>query len=315
MEVEQVSGGEMDLRATPAPPLVSVVIPAHNAEAFLARTLDSVIAQRFSDFEVLIVDHASTDGTREVAMRYITRDPRLRLIALDHDSGLPATSRNRGLEQALGEFVAFLDADDLWHPRKLEEQITALRTHPEAVLSFSLMRVFGRFGPATRAFGIWPLRSVASELRAALANGQNPIPCSSVVIRRGALQRLGGFSEDPELRAVEDYDLWLRATAIGELLLVPRVLVSYRYHATAVSRDARQEERVQRVLARNGMASRPSEVSPGGGRVRLVGRLLRQALRAGTFIAKEAWERRRHHPIPVVIISGAESRPRRGGGA
>jgi len=119
--------------------LVSVITPAFVAERFLDATLASVQAQSFADWECLVVDDCSPDGTAEVARRAAERDPRIRLLR--HDSNLgAAVARNTGLAAARGRYVAFLDADDLWLPQKLERQLAFMAARPEAAISYTAFR-------------------------------------------------------------------------------------------------------------------------------------------------------------------------------
>src|SRR6266404_2913661 len=113
-------------------PLVSVVTPAYKIESLLGETIESVLAQTFPDFEILVVDDCSPDATAEVARSYAREDSRVRVLATDRNSG-PAGARNRALESAVGRYVAFLDSDDLWLPDKLERHISFVRESDSAV--------------------------------------------------------------------------------------------------------------------------------------------------------------------------------------
>ena len=116
--------------------LISVVVPAWRAEKTLAAALDSVLAQTWREIEVLVVDDASPDGTLALAESYAARDPRVRVIAQKENGGV-SRARNRGVREARGEWIAFLDSDDLWMPEKLERQMALAAQHPEAGLFFT----------------------------------------------------------------------------------------------------------------------------------------------------------------------------------
>ena len=106
--------------------LVSIITPCYNAASVLSETIGSVRAQTYGEWEMLVVDDCSTDGSDKIAQEYARRDPRIRYLKTERPSGSPTVPRNLGLEAARGEYVAFLDADDLWLPEKLEEQVRFL---------------------------------------------------------------------------------------------------------------------------------------------------------------------------------------------
>lgn len=226
-----------------AVPRVSVVIPAFDARRFVDETLDSVLAQRGADFDVTVVDDGSSDGTADrVAAR---GDARL----LRRENRGPAAARNAGAALGDSEWIAFCDADDLWAPDKLRRQLEAAEARPGAVLVASGGEEFGaRAGslPAPRE------GRVTGELIA-----ENFITTSSVLVRREAYVRAGGFDESPALISVEDYDLWLRLSLSGELAGVAEPLVRRRAHDRNLSADhldlSRKTllvlERLERTLA------------------------------------------------------------------
>lgn len=110
-------------------PKISIVTPSYNAEGLIGSTIESVIRQSFSDWEMLIVDDCSNDGTREVVSEWSEKDSRIRLISLPENFGGPAGPRNVGVREAKGQYVAFLDADDIWHPSKLALQLQLAEKH------------------------------------------------------------------------------------------------------------------------------------------------------------------------------------------
>lgn len=102
--------------------LVSIITPSYNCERFIAKTIESVLAQTYKNWEMIIIDDCSPDNSNKIIEEYIKKDNRIKLIKLKKNSG-PAIARNRGIEEAKGRYIAFLDADDLWYPKKLEQQI------------------------------------------------------------------------------------------------------------------------------------------------------------------------------------------------
>jgi glycosyltransferase involved in cell wall biosynthesis len=202
--------------------LVSVVIPTYNRARELERALKSVLAQTYPNWEALVVDNHSSDNTDDVVAGF--GDSRIKLFKIQNN-GVIAASRNLGLKHARGEYVAFLDSDDWWSPRKLEKSINYLDEgadvvyHDLFVASKPGQTIFWRKG-RTRV-----LRTPAFE--DLLVNG-NGLQTSSVVARKSILQEIAGMSEDASLIGCEDYDAWLRAARITERFKrVPRALGYY----------------------------------------------------------------------------------------
>ena len=203
-------------------PTVSVVVPAYNREGTLPRTLDSVLAQTFEDFEVLVVDDGSADGTAAVAEAYAGRDDRVRLLRQPKNAGVSA-ARNRGLREARGEFVAFLDSDDEWLPEKLARQVERFRQVPDDVGVVYCGVETVREGGAVWTFVPEHRGDVYGRLlvRNALHAG-----ASCVVVRRSVVESAGFFDEG--IPAIEDYEYWLRIARHHPFDFVEDPLV--RYH-------------------------------------------------------------------------------------
>lgn len=229
--------------AAPAPgpaPVVSVVIPAHDAAAFLGECLDSVAAQAGGWVrEVIVVDDGSRDATADVARAHAG----VRLIRLPANGG-PGAARNAGVAAAQGEWVAFLDADDLWPAGSLAARAAVLRRQPGAALVFGDCRQFDAGGPAAstvfEAGGLGAAAWGAGELlpegyRRLLAG--NFVTTGTVLARRAALQAAGGFA--PGLRLVEDLDLWLRLARQHPLAWCGQTCLLRRRHGANLSRDPR----------------------------------------------------------------------------
>lgn len=251
-------------RIPPVPPSVSVVIPAHNAARHLSACLDSVFAQDMAgDMEVIVVDDGSTDDTRLRALAHPG------VLCPSQSNQGPAAARNAGLDRARGEFVAFLDADDLWPAGKLRHQLDLLARHGEAGLCFGDCRQFGEGVAGTdtlfaqmreevAAWGPGPYLPAAYE-RLLTANF---ITTGSVVARRERLLALGGF--DARLRLVEDLELWLRLARQAPVLWTPEVCLLRRRHPDNLSRDQQAMSLAYlEVLARQRAAQARGEVPPG----------------------------------------------------
>jgi glycosyltransferase involved in cell wall biosynthesis len=221
---------------------ISVVIPAYNAERTIRETVKSVLDQSFADFELLVIDDGSTDGTLSVLEGFT--DKRLQVHSFSN-AGLSA-SRNRGTALARGQFVAFLDADDLWTPGKLAAQLEALERHPEAVLAYSWVNYMDS---QSKPLGQGLRRSDSGLVLEALLlvnfleSGSNPL------IRRTQLIEAGGFDET--LTSGEDWDCWLRLAAHRSFMLVPQADVLYRKSAGSMSRNTvRMEKNILQVIER-----------------------------------------------------------------
>jgi len=206
-------------------PLVSVVIPTYNRAGIISQTIDNVFQQMYRNFELIIVDDGSTDDTQARLRQY---GERIRIVAQDNSG--PAVARNRGVEAARGEIIAFQDSDDLWKPTKLERQVALLEMdksvpcclcnvllrvvegHEVTSFDYSLIRVADDEGIWLNAFEVLATRFVLFNQAAA--------------IRRQAFERLGGF--DQSLKYLEDYDLPLRLALQGPWAVIREPLVLYR---------------------------------------------------------------------------------------
>ena len=207
-------------------PLVSVVIPTYNAQHYIGQTIQSVLQQSYTNWELLIVDDCSTDSTADVVSAFAARDRRIRLTSLEANSNLPAVPRNRGVSEARGDLIALLDHDDLWFKHKLRRHVLAHKHNQDLAMTHSVLMDFpGKF--TSRAILTLPTphhpMTSATRLRA-----WNTVTCSSAVVKADALAFLGPFNESPDLRAIEDYELWLRIADQFRIGFIPEVLGLYR---------------------------------------------------------------------------------------
>jgi teichuronic acid biosynthesis glycosyltransferase TuaG len=219
------------------PPRVSVVMPAYNAGRYLAESVESVRAQTFPDWELLVVDDGSADDTGEVARRFAGRDARVRCVR--RPNGGQAAARNTGLREAKGELVAFLDADDLWLPEKLAAQIAVMEgTGVDLVYTDGYF--FSEDGEASpdERFHVLPGEARGAEMFRTLFES-NRIGTLSVLVKRNALDAAGLFDEDRAYQNSEDYDLWLRLARGGASFYgMTEKLMRYRRHAAATTYTA-----------------------------------------------------------------------------
>lgn len=219
-------------------PRVSVVVPNYNGAAYLRETLASVQAQTYPSWELIVVDDGSTDASADIVRACAARDSRIRLLALDRNYGRPSIPRNFGIEAASGEFIAFLDADDLWHPQKLEIQLAFMEASGTRFIS-SAMRDF-RNAESTRALAAstFDTPPAARKITHAALLRKNIIPTSSVVVDREIIRR-HPFLRDPRYKAIEDYHCWLcihQHEIACSYKLAPE-LVYYRRTKASISRS------------------------------------------------------------------------------
>jgi glycosyltransferase involved in cell wall biosynthesis len=235
---------------------VTVVTPVFNGGNFLAHTMASVLGQTFEDFQYVVVDDGSTDGTADLVRQHAALDSRIALIQ-QPNRGLSA-ARNTGLRHARpsSEFVVFIDHDDLMRPRALEVLVAALRSTPDALAAHGCTAGADSDGHAVplirqdasvrrtivRPERLWSRRKERRVLDrsegssfAALAYVLFIYTPGQVILRRSAVDALGGF--DPLLRVAQDYDMWLRVSAVAPLVFVPEVVLDYRQTSRSLSAD------------------------------------------------------------------------------
>lgn len=207
-------------------PLISIIIPVYNGEKTIVETIESVSKQTFTDWELIVIDDGSKDSTLKI-LNSIKED-RMRLFSYPN-AGVSA-SRNRGLALATGEFVSFLDADDLWTPDKLEAQWKALQENPQAAVAYSWSDWIDESGNFLRAGGHITANGHVYEkllLRDFIESGSNPL------IRKKALDEVGEF--EPSVTPAEDWDMWLRLAARYEFVTIPAVQILYRISPNSAS--------------------------------------------------------------------------------
>jgi glycosyltransferase involved in cell wall biosynthesis len=219
------------------PTLVSCILPAYNAERWLGDALESVLAQTYAPIETIVVDDGSTDGTPGVVARFGER-----IVGLRQPNAGPAAALNRGMLASSGEYLAFLDADDLWPPRKLDLQMARFRAVPELAACYGLVQNF------------W-VDSVKIEVEALRGHRiLDPVPglvTGTLLARRSTFGRLGPFVDQRHAYALD----WALRLRHGGLLheVLEEVLLLRRYHERNMSRDggARSREQVLDLLKRN----------------------------------------------------------------
>jgi glycosyltransferase involved in cell wall biosynthesis len=205
---------------------VSVIMPLYNAESTVEDSIYSVLNQTFKEFELIVVDDKSTDSG-PLIVRDISRiDPRVRLISLEINSGA-GVARNRAIDEATGRYIAFLDADDLWWPRKLELQINFMQTNGYA---FTCTNYQVQDYSSGNLVGV---RKPPSKIQYKDLLCENVIGCLTVIFDTEIL----GFRKMPEIRKRQDFALWLNILKVADCYSINSVLATYRIMPESISRN------------------------------------------------------------------------------
>lgn len=228
-------------------PLVSVIIPAYNAEVFITQTLRSVLAQTYSPFEVLVVDDGSRDRTPEIVRDLAHQDERIRLVQ-QANAGV-AAARNRGIQEARGVLIAPIDADDLWTPdamAKLVAQFQESRPEVGVVYAWSI-----DIDETEHPTGGFHVATIAGNVYKTLICHNFLGNASATLIRKACLDSVGGYNTQlkaQNAQGCEDWDLYLRLAEHTEFAVVPEFLVKYRKLSSSMSGDFGQMARSQQLM-------------------------------------------------------------------
>ena len=210
-----------------AVPLVSVLLPVHNGERYIDDAISSILSQSMGDFELIVVDDHSHDGTAERLAAFARADSRVVLLQSPEQGLVPALEAGRA--RARGRYIARMDADDIAAPDRFEQQIRSLEANPSLVALGGQVAIIDENGVFVRA-GRFPIQ--AADCRAHLALAA-PFCHPAVTMRREALDQCGGYRN--AFAPAEDYDLWLRLARFGDFANLPIRVLSYRTHAAAVT--------------------------------------------------------------------------------
>ncbi|MBD2196496.1 MULTISPECIES: glycosyltransferase [Calothrix] len=223
-------------------PIISVIIPAYNCQKTIKATIASVLNQTFTNFELIVINDGSQDSTLEIISKI--EDYRLKIFSFENAGG--NVSRNRGLNYAVGDFVSFLDADDIWTPEKLASQLQALQNNTDCQVAYSWTDYIDEkdnFLVSGRHFIANGDVYEQLLLNNFLENGSNPLICKE------AIALIGGFDES--LSAAQDWDMWLRLANKFNFVCVPAVQILYRVSANSLSSNLiRQETACLQVIER-----------------------------------------------------------------
>ncbi|OOG51168.1 glycosyltransferase [Polaromonas sp. C04] len=237
---------------------ISVVIPCFNADKYIEAAIRSVLAQEWPQLEIVVVDDGSSDNSSK-----LVRDKFPEVVLLRQANQGVAVARNNGISHAKGDWIAFLDADDIWLPGKLHAQWATLKATPAARMTYTAWQVWSGLEPTPSPECLAALLNDADETdRWSGATGwvysQLLLDCvvwtSTVLAHRTVFKEVGQF--DPTLRIGEDYDLWLRASRVTQILRVPRPYALYRMHSASITKSVPEKNYrnlvVDRALARWG---------------------------------------------------------------
>jgi glycosyltransferase involved in cell wall biosynthesis len=216
-------------------PAVSITVISYNQAHLLVDALDSALAQDFRDFEIVVSDDASTDDSAAVIRRYAERYPdRVRAVFNDRNGGLVA-NRDRAMRACRGEFIAWLDADDIWHQSKLAKQVGFMRSHPECSLSYHNMSLMHGSTLTDDVYINHPMPP-RNENYETLIRCENYIPSSSVMIRKALLE--GDGYHFGGRKTFSDYHFFVRIAALGALAYLPECHGTYRRHSGSAMHTA-----------------------------------------------------------------------------
>ena len=220
-------------------------MPMYNGEVYLQEAVDSILAQDFQDFEFLVIDDGSTDGSMDLINGY--DDARITLLRNDRNLGVAATL-NRGLETARGRFVARMDCDDIAFPHRLRMQVHFMDAHPRVAVCGTWVEAFG-----DGLTQVWRFPEAHNDIVCGLIF-ESLLAHPSVMLRKAAVDQ-AGLRYDPAVAHAEDYDLWVRCGRVRELANIPAVLLRRRTHEAAVglrhtSVQTNSADRVRRTQLR-----------------------------------------------------------------
>ena len=222
---------------------IDVIMPNYNKSKFISEAIDSVINQSYKNWKLYIIDDNSHDNSKKILQGY-KKKKKIKIFFLKKNMG-PAFCRNYGLTKSKSNFIAFLDSDDYWYPEKLE--LTKIATEQGSDFIYHGFKCFGD-GERERLF--YPQEKKMSYTK--LLFESNSIATSTVVVRKERVDAVDRFSESPQLRTAEDYDLWLRLFKKGiNSLSINKILGGYRLHGDNSGGDSQQFEAVERILHSN----------------------------------------------------------------
>ena len=213
---------------------VDIIVPTYNAAKYLPVALDSVLAQTFEDWRILLIDDGSTDNTAKIVAPYLERLGE-KLVYIKQQNGGVSAARNNGIRNATAEFVALLDADDVWLPCRLTESLRCFEGRPEVGLAYGLISRIDSEGTVIDTFK-GNRRNAQGKIAPYIYMRSVQLPTSSMMFRRECTDRVGVFDET--LKQTEDRDLWLRMSFHYEVAFAPTVISLYRTAGDSLTADS-----------------------------------------------------------------------------
>lgn len=221
-------------------PLVSIILPTYNCAAFLHYSIGSILLQTYDSYEIIVIDDGSTDNTKKILNPFIQR---IKYIRSEQNKGLP-TARNIGIRSALGKYIAFIDADDIWLPEKLQTDIEYFKTHSELSMVYSKHVNIDEKGRVLDEAS--KRRLPSGNVFAELFSEQNFIITSSVVVRKEVFETTGLFDE--QLFNCQDWDMWLRIAFYFKVGGINTPLVKYRHNPHSLSKNRNNVLKYQKII-------------------------------------------------------------------
>ena len=207
-------------------PLVTVITPVYNSEKFIGETIESVIGQSYKNWEMIIVDDGSTDDTESIIRSYSSKDPRIKYLPLGYNSGGPAVPRNHGIKHAKGEYIAFLDSDDLWLPNKLSETLKVINRTKNKIVYTNVLCIDEKDHPITVLFPPY-FKKLSLPSKSKFLILTSPITTSSVTIKKDVFDDCY-FNIAAKFHGIEDYLLWLLLNQRFHFYYINIPLAAYR---------------------------------------------------------------------------------------
>jgi len=215
-------------------PVVDIIVPAYNAARFLPAALESVLSQTFSDWRIVLVDDGSTDETAVIAKSFAEQLGSKMLVIQQTNKGLPA-ARNVAIRHSSAEFLALLDADDIWLPSRLAASIELLRARPEVGLVYGGVSLIDQ-NAALISTPWLQGKNAEGWIASGIYTRALDLPCPTITFRRACVEEVGDFDES--MRASEDRDLWLRISLRYQVARIDRVIALYRISSGSMSSDS-----------------------------------------------------------------------------
>ncbi len=262
--------------------LISIITPTYNREAFLPAAIESVLAQSYKEFELIIVDDGSTDNSRELINAYADKDPRVKYLYQENQR--QSVARNYALSIAKGDFICFLDSDNYWPHDKLEKSLKAFEQHPEADIVYGDCITIDEQGNELHRNN---MRRYSGSI-AALLLKDNFVSMNTTMTRRKCFNEMGGMSG--KRRVADDYDLWLKFSARYRFQYIPEFLAYYRVMENQISSNKKLRFETNEKIILDFLAAFPDAVSEYEKKAGLTAFYTRKARHYAASDKKEAYK-------------------------